>query len=147
MAVRTYDPKQVAVLVSGVPMSGFADGTFISVERDEDAFSKVSGADGIVSRAKSNNSMGTLTLTLAQTSPSNDVLSALATLDELTNAGIFPIIVKDNSGRSIHFSSNAWVKKVPAAGYAKEVGNREWIFDLADYSPFIGGNSTFDGQL
>ena len=54
MSVRTYDPKAVAVLIGGVPIGGFADGTFISVERDNDTFQKVSGSDGIVSRAKSN---------------------------------------------------------------------------------------------
>ena len=30
MAVRTYDPKQVIITVGGVPMSGFADGTFLA---------------------------------------------------------------------------------------------------------------------
>ena len=146
MYVRTYDPKQVNILIGGIPISGYADGTFVTVARDEDAFTKVSGADGIVSRAKTNNTMGTMTLTLAQTSPSNDALSAFATIDEISNVGVVPILVKDNSGRSIHFAANAWVKKMPDSGYAKEVGNREWIFDLADYSPFVGGNATYDGQ-
>ena len=85
MPVHTYDPANVIVSIGGTPMSGFADGTFVMVSRDEDIFSKVSGADGEVSRAKSNNRSGSLTLTLMQTSMSNDVLSAIAVLDEISN--------------------------------------------------------------
>jgi len=144
MSVKTYDPAAVAVSVGGVPISGFADGTFISVERDEDAFSKVVGADGITSRAKSNNRGGNITITLAQTSPSNDVLEALALLDENTNTGIVPVLVKEGTGRAIHFSALAWVRKSATATYAKEIENREWILDMADYTPGNAGTADFE---
>jgi len=144
MSVRTYDPKAVSVVVGGVPIHGFADGTFIHLERSTDAFSKVVGTDGIVSRAKSNDQSGQLTITLAQTSPSNDALYAFAILDQATATGIVPIFIKDNSGRSTHFSALAWVRKMPPLDYAKEISNREWIFDLADYDEFPGGNADFE---
>lgn len=147
MSVRTYDPKQVSVLIGGVPMSGFADGTFVSIERDEDTFSKVVGSDGVTSRAKTNNRNGTLTLTLAQTSPSNDVLEGIALLDENSNTGVVPVMVKDNSGRSIHFSALGWVQKHPTAEFGKEVSNREWTVALADYTPFNGGNADFEPSV
>lgn len=140
MPVRTYDAKKVAVIVGGIPMSGFADGEFISVERDDDAFTKVSGSDGIVSRAKTNNRSGMATLTLAQTSPSNDVLSGFAIADELDNSGVVPMVIKDLLGNSTFFSGTAWIRKVPTAGFGKEISNREWIFDLAEIDIFIGGN-------
>lgn len=141
MPVRTYDPKQCLVLVGGVPMSGFADGTFVSVERTSDTFTKVSGADGIVSRAKTNDRSGTLTLTLAQTSPANDVLSGFAIADELLNSGVIPVMVKDISGRSIYVSAFGWVKKPPTGEFAKEISDREWALDLADLDVFTGGNA------
>lgn len=43
MSVRTYDPKQVIITVGGIPMSGFADGTFLTVDRDDDQWAKVTG--------------------------------------------------------------------------------------------------------
>ena len=86
MALRTYDPKQVVISIGGVPISGYADGTFLLIDRDENAFTKVTGADGTSTRVKSNNRAGSMTLTLKQSSPSNDVLSGFATLDELSNA-------------------------------------------------------------
>jgi hypothetical protein len=141
MPVRTFDPKQCLVIIGGVPMSGFADGTFVSIERTSDTFTKVSGADGIVSRAKSNDRSGTLTLTLAQTSPSNDVLSGFAIKDEMAGAGIVPILVKDLSGRSIYIAAFGWVKKPPTGEFGKEIANREWTLDLADLDMFAGGNA------
>ena len=144
MSVRTYDPASVAVLVGGVPITGYADGTFVTVARDSDTFQKVSGADGQVARSKTNDKTGTLTITLMQTSASNDVLEGIAALDELTSTGIVPTLVKDNSGRSIHFAGNSWIRKVPDAEFGKEISNREWVIDLADLVPFNGGNAEFE---
>ena len=138
----TYDPKDASLIVGGFAMSGFADGTFISVERTSDAFSKVTGADGITSRAKSNDKSGTITITLAQTSPSNDILSGFAILDESKNAGVVPASLLDFAGKTVAASAFAWVKKSPKADYSKEVGNREWVLDCADLDLFIGGSDS-----
>jgi len=140
-APYTYDPKQVAVIVGGVPVSGFADGTFVTVERSNDLFTKVSGGDGIVSRSKSNDKSGTITITLQQTSPSNDILQGVALLDEVSNNGVVPIIIQDFSGRTTLVSAFGWVKKSPKAEFSKEITNREWAFDCADLEIKHGGNA------
>lgn len=140
MAVRTYDPKKVLVIIGGVPMSGFSDGDFIKAVRDEDAFMKKVGVDGETSRAKNNNRSGSLTLTLMQTSLSNDVLSGFAAADELASAGVVPVLIKDLSGTTTFFSSDAWIKKMPEGGFGKEVGTREWVLDTTAIDAFIGGN-------
>jgi len=140
MPVKTYDPKLVVLTVGGVPISGYADGTFIVVERSNDMFSKVSGADGQVSRAKANDRSGTVTVTLAQTSPSNDALQAIAVLDEKSNQGVKPVSCKDISGRSTFFSAFVWIRKVPNAEFGKEITNREWVLDCADLEMNVAGN-------
>jgi hypothetical protein len=122
-------------------MSGFADGTFVSVERSTDSFTKVSGADGIVSRAKTNDRSGSLKFTVAQTSPSNDILSAFALADEINNKGVVPVLIKDNSGRSVYISAFGWVKKPPTSEFGKDISSREWDLDLADLDVFLGGNA------
>lgn len=141
MAIRTFDPANVVVSIGGVPMSGYADGTFLLVDRDEDAFTKVTGADGFTTRVKSNNRGGSLTLTLKQSSPSNDILSGFANLDELSNSGVVPILVKDLSGTSTYFSATGWIRKYPSSEFGKELNNREWIIDLADVDMFVGSNA------
>ena len=138
--VRTYDPSQVIVTVNSIPISGFTEGTFVEIAREEQSFTKVVGADGLVTRAKTNNYSGSLTITLKQSSPSNDVLSGLITLDELTNAGIFTVLVKDLSGNSVYFSAQAWIRQWPTSTFAREVTDREWILDLANINLFVGSN-------
>jgi len=138
--VRTYDAAKVVLIIGGVPISGFADGTFSTAERTSDTYAMVSGADGIVSRAKTNDFTGSLTITLAQTSPSNSYLSGLAIVDENTGAGVVPILCKDNSGNSLYFSASGWIRKPATAEFGKEISDREWVFDLAKLEIFSAGN-------
>lgn len=140
MAVKTYDPKQVAVVVGTRAASGYAEGSFVKVERNDDAFALLVGADGEATRAKSANKSGKITLTLLASSDYNDYLSELALSDELTGGGIVPLLVKDNSGRSLYSSATCWVMKVPGADFAKEGGSREWVFETDELIMFAGGN-------
>lgn len=140
MAVKTFDPKQVVLAFGGVPISGYADGEFISIEQTSDAFTMSSGADGDVSRVRNNDDTATLTLTLAMTSPSNDVLSGFLEADKRTGAGVVPIAIKDLSGRTTAASGNAWVRRAPTANFGKEVSTREWTIDIANLVLLVGGN-------
>lgn len=140
MPVRTFDPSQTILTVNGIPISGYADGTGIRVSRSNDMYSKSSGMDGVTSRSKSSDKSGEITITLAQTSPSNDVLSVIALADETRNAGVIPVTVADLSGRSIYASAKAWIRKPPDAEFGKEVSNREWVLDCADLKMYSGGN-------
>lgn len=140
MAVKNYDPKQVVVSIGGAIMQGYADGTFVTVTRLNDAFTSHAGADGEVSRAKSNDRRGEMVLTLAQTSLSNDVLSGVAAVDERTGNGIIPIAIKDLSGTTTYFSGSGWIRKIADGSFSKEIENREWTIDLASMDAFIGGS-------
>jgi len=138
--VRTYDPKKVILTVGGTPINGYADGTFISVERENDTFTKQSGADGQVARAKTNDKTGMLTVTLQQTSLSNDTLSAIMKLDETTGNGVVPISLTDKRGTTKMIAAQGWIRKPPVIEEAKEVSSREWTIDLANMEVFVGGN-------
>ena len=141
MAVRTYDPKQVIITVGGVPMSGFSDGTFLEIDRNEPTWNMVVGADGLVTRGKTNNFSGTMTLTLKQSSPSNDVLSGFMAIVEASNSGVFPILVKDLSGNSIYFAGQAWVTQYANSTFGKDISDRQWTLSLAEADIFVGSNS------
>lgn len=138
--VFTYDPKQVSCIVGGKILSGFADGTFIVVERNEQAFNLKVGVDGEGTRAKSNNKSGKITITLMQSSASNDDLSAIAAADELSNAGVVPFYMKDNSGRSVCTALSSWIQKYANSEFAKETTTRQWVLETDDIEIFIGGN-------
>lgn len=138
--MKTYDPKKVSVIVGTKAMSGFMEGSLVSIERDEDAFTKVVGADGEVARAKTNNRAGNITIPLMQTSESNDYLSTLAALDEADNAGVVPVLIRDALGRTIVSARQAWVRKIPSVTFERDNTGREWILDCGDLEVFVGGN-------
>ena len=143
--VYTYAADAVQIIVGGVPISGLADGTFVSISRDEQAYNKVTGADGTTSRAKTANRAGAITITVQQTSPSNDVLSGFMIADEAGDNGVVTVLVKDTIGRTLHSASSAWVQKMPDQDFSKEIEEREWVLDCARIDSFVGGNSQQTG--
>lgn len=142
MSFAQYDSKQVKVIVDGNPISGYVDGTFVEVEFDEQQWNKVTGADGLTSRSKTNNYGGTVTITLQGTSPSNDVLSALWNRDRRNNTGAIPILIKDANGRTVWTAQKAWIQQMPNQAFSKDVEDREWVLDCADLMGHAGGNQT-----
>lgn len=140
MIFKNYDPGRVAASFAGVQMMGFMDGTFISAERAEDAFEMSVGAAGDVTRVKSNNRTGTVTITLQAASPVNDLLSALAAADSLFGVTTAPLIVEDLNGTTVLLASVAWIQKVPQVEFADEGSGREWVFACADLDMNVGGS-------
>lgn len=138
--LHTYDPKNVSLIVGGVTIKGYADGTFINAERNEQAFNLKVGASGEGARAKSNNKSGKVTITLLQTSSSNDSLTAFAAADELSNTGVVPILIRDNSGRTLITALSSWVQKYANSEFGKEISNRVWIIETDELNIFVGGN-------
>lgn len=136
---KNYDPDGVLVVFNKIPVFGFAPGTFVRVERDEDTFSEVAGAGGDVVRIRNRNRMGTVTITLLQSSPSNDLLSANMVADEATGVAYGEVMVKELNGTTVAGGANAWVKKPPGIEFGAEASNREWVIKVADLGIFVGG--------
>ena len=137
---KTYDPKRVIAIWGAITFTGLVDdGEAISVEYDEDHVTKKVGLDGEVARAMSANRTGKITVRLMATSMSNDLLSAAAVLDQVDRSADFPFTIKELSGRTLVFTSSAWIMKTPGPSYGKEIGTREWVFDCAQMDAFVGG--------
>ncbi|QDP66996.1 MAG: putative structural protein [Prokaryotic dsDNA virus sp.] len=141
MSFANYDATQVILVFNGAPISGFADGTFITVEFDEQQFNKTTGADGLTQRSKTGNYAGNITVTLLNGSPSNDVLSAAWNADRVSNNGQGPILLRDLSGRTLWSAKNAWVRQMPSQGFGKDAENREWVLDTDALNGQAGGNT------
>lgn len=138
--MRTYDFAKYKLIIGGVPIVGYVDGTGINFDRIEDLFTEVVGADGSESRSKSNNRMALLTISLKNTSPSNDYLSILHTLDEANNQGIRSMILQDFNGTTVITSSGVYVKKFPTLDRAKEITNNDWVLACSRTVVFVGSN-------
>lgn len=140
MATKTYNAKKVLVSFAGKILTGMMDGSFVTVSRNNDSFMLMVGSDGEAARAANADRSGTVTVTLMQTSPSNDDLSTLMATDELTNAGTGALFIKDASGRTLVSAVEAWIRKPADAEFAREIGGREWTFETGNIEIYNGGN-------
>lgn len=143
--LRNYNPKEVSMIIAGNIVTGYADGSYLTIERNEDSFTLQIGSDGEGVRSKSNNRSGRFTFTVQQGAAINDILSGLLAADEARGAGTFSVLVKDNQGTSIHAAATAWVVRSPSAEYARDVGSREWIVETDNLRTFVGGNFAANG--
>ena len=135
-----YDPKAVVMTFCGVPVTGYAKGSFIKIEPAEDAFKKYVGADGATSRSRVADETVNVTVNLSQTSPSNAVLSAQHLADRKNGSGKGPLVVKDLLGATVLFAKVAWIKKMASADFGDEIGAKEWSFDTGKADFVNGGN-------
>jgi len=140
MAVITYDPKEYNIVYGGRTLSGYEDGTFITIARDNDMWTKKTGADGKGIRSKSNDRSGRVEIVLLQGSSDNEFLSEIASADELNNGGVRTFVMSSQSDTDKFAAETMWVKKVPDSPFAKEAGSRTWILETDDLSVFVGKN-------
>lgn len=127
--IHSYSPDLVKIVIGSVPITGYADGTFIDIEPVSDGVTSESGADGEVARAIVLDMRHTLTLTLQQSSMSNNTLSAIADRDRDTGGnGTVPISVVDLRGGTL-FAGTGWIKKKAKATYSKGLESREWAIE------------------
>lgn len=143
MTTKTYDPTKVVVTVGSYTVTGFADGSLVKCERNEDGFKLTVGGDGEAVRSKNPNRSGKITISLMQSSASNEYLSSMALLDETGAAGavttpraaptasVQTVTVKDNNGNSLWSADEAWVMKPADGDYEKEAKDRTWVLEAA----------------
>ena len=137
---NTYSPELMTVAFNGINITGFMDGTFIEIERNEDGFTTHVGATGDVTRTRNLNRSGKVTLTLTQASPVNDLLAAMHLQDEIFGLSYGSLQIKDLSGNMTARAHQAWIMKTPKIERAKESGSCVWVFECAALEIFAGGN-------
>ena len=136
--LRAFDPKAVTVKVGGLQLVGFSEEK-VTVERANNSWELTVGCDGESTRVKSNDLSGTITITLQQTSPSNDYLTSIFYADEEYDT-VTDIEVRDTSGRSQIIAAKAWCEKMPDATYGKNHSDRQWVFRTNNIQYSLAGN-------
>jgi hypothetical protein len=141
---RTYDARKMLVAVADRRITGFGDGDFLSLVPSSNLFESYVGTDGEVSRAATNDRRVTATLTLAQTSAANVILSELAELDRVSanGAGVSRVLFQDLGGGATgtKVEGLGWVQRLPDLGFGREVGTRAWAILLDAETYRVGGN-------
>lgn len=144
----SYIPESVNCLIGGIiPVEGFVDGTFISVDKDEMPYSSIRMPDGTVARKKNTSQTYTITITLHNGAETNNLLTKMWQIDELTDRGKFPLLIKDQSGSDLLFSTESWIEGIPSLTKSNAVDSRVWVIKSAYAVINIGGNEEASGLL
>ena len=128
----TYNLKDVHSNIAGIRVTGAGETDFVTVARDEDSFTKKAGADGEVTRSKTNNIGGRATYTLMQNSRINAIFHALVEADEETGSVTFPWYLVDLRSGKAYAATTCWLLRPTDTSFNKEVGEVEWVVEMED---------------
>ena len=130
----TYDFLKVSLIWGTRELSGFENGSSITVARTTPSFSKKVDIDGAVTRSRSNDTSGTITFTLSQLSEDNQYLQNWLNIDERTGAGVLPakLVDKSNPNNELVTALEAWIQTQPSRTFGMESSGREWVLETAD---------------
>lgn len=149
--LATYSPEDVTVVIS-IPetgtshtVNGYIDGAFVSISRLVLGSEPYAGSDNSHARVVRGNKSASVTLSLAQYSESNDILSQLVENDSRTrdDTWLFSLMIKDQSGRSLYFSRQCYIGGQPDSIFSNTVEGREWMIHCVKLEQHLGGNSRF----
>lgn len=145
MALFTYSPKDVTVSIAGIhTVSGYVDGTFIRIIKNAKPFETQVAMDGSRQRIYHKDDGYRFELTLAQSSESNNVLSAIHNIDIVTRLAKFPLMMRDGSGSTTFFSATTWIESIPEVTFSNQMEARTWVFGCNDAGLTIAGNAPKD---
>lgn len=125
-----YDPTKVNVIVDGVHITGFADGSMITGSRNTDKWSQHVGVDGNVTFVKSADDTGEVTITLKHTSASNQIL------EQIYNEGktVDFACVDANFEGDVGINGSECKVVRPDFERTDEVSEPEWTLLVSDYT-------------
>lgn len=133
---QTYDPDKVSVIADTAPLTGFSGGTPITATRRVDKTTLTVGLKGRAGWSLNRDKSGLVTFVMLGTHPDNDILAALEQSD-----AEFPLMIKDNSGRSLAFGRSCRVLKQADKVYgATDTQDVTWNILVAELELFTAGN-------
>lgn len=128
--VKTFDPKKVTITYGGMVVTGFAEGTMVQCEKNEDNNTAHVGVLGEVSRAINADNTGKITFSLAGTSPWISIFAQKAAANELESCNVI-----DMNTHGINVGgSECWIVKAPNVNIGKEVEEQDIEIFVADYT-------------
>lgn len=153
--ITSYIPSALTIVINhpatGIThvVGGHSADSVVSIEFPDETWTETESTDGVTTRTHRKTTTYRATVTLDQTSRSNDVFSGLARFDEqdLTGTqGIFTCTITDKSGRSYIYSSQSFIKRPQTQEFGSSTSTREWMIVLASSEAYIGGSGIIDAE-
>jgi len=139
-ALYNYTFEQVSASWGEIILGGYGRGEGLSLVPQADDWALIVGNRGDGVRSKIQNYAYTITATLHQGTPVNDLLAAARQLDLINGQGARPLLVQDKSGRTVFRAERCYIKRVPDVTFNDEASTRQWIFETHNGTMFVGGN-------
>ena len=138
---KGYNPAAVTVVFRGALLDGFGPDSKVECTFP-DAFSMEIGTDGEACMTRINDYSATVKITLMQSSYSNDVLSALHSIDRNSplGGGVGVLQIVDLTGTTLINAPQARIQKFADIAFGKTSGTREWTFIMGQALVQVGGN-------
>ena len=128
--IGTYDARKVVTIVGGMFITGYGDGTMVKASKDNDNFEASSSAQGDAVVSINGDGMGTIEITLNQTSPSISVLDGFANARTL-----IPVWVNSNNEiKEVVGGTKAMVTKPSDKEFGKSATSRVYTLKVFDYT-------------
>jgi len=125
LAIGIYSPGDVIVTMNGIPISGFAEDSFVSSKETTPQASVKQGCDGGIYATQIKGGVpGELKIKLSQTSLSNNAMVLALAQQKLGILNAFSVI--NAGGGESTFYPRGFIAGTADQEYGKEAGEREW---------------------
>ena len=128
MEPNIYDASLITTTLNNMIVTGYKKGTFVTANMDEDRVSVESNAQGEASWSLNNSKLGTITLTLNQTSPFNKILNGY-----VNSKQFFPIYVDDPVNKERRGGTQGIATKSADATYSDGNEARTYNIKVGDF--------------
>jgi len=144
--MKQYDPKEVSISWNNISLNeGIAEGTFILAERNAPDWTQVVGSDGEVTRIRTNDASGVVTVTLKRGSAVNALLTTVLAADKLSANAVGGLTIKDNQGNSRAVAATAYIEGPPPMEFSNTETTNAWRFLCDRLELFHRGSAQISG--
>lgn len=137
--VQTFSPSNVVIMVAGYRLTGLYS---VNFKWNKAPFRMIHGIRGSKTRVANRDTSGTLTLEVAQTSATNDILSQILAGDRNNQSARLEIAIKDTAGTTRLTTTRSYIRAYPELNFSGEAQSRLWEIDVLEWSSGrVGGNA------
>lgn len=137
--ISTYSPDSVILTIGGAYLVGWNS---IAISRDSSQFSTIKGIRGKHTRVRSYDTAASVVIELPFSSEWNDIFSEIVTQDLQSATGRIELLLKDNSGRSLFKSSQAFVTRYADVTFDSTISSRVWNIQCLSTDVYVVGGSS-----
>lgn len=136
----TIDHKALSVIYGVHRVAGRAKGEYLNVDYVSDALQMDVGVDGEGIYVSNDDLSAIVTVTIMQSSRTNDVFSSILKLQRSTPGGaLLPLSIVERNGRTVYSAARAGIQKSAAGTWSDGASVRTWTLITTRLLGFVGG--------